>query len=182
MDRRESARQDKRPVPARMIDRDQSKLVDEVDLFHRLAKADTEITIAGFELRAIDLDPLVGIGGILRCRRNPVANDPAPITSEMNSYLLPFQANSVGQELPRRSSSVKVTACWRRSRFRPAEPRSARAFGRCRRDRRYRDRQEFQLALGSSIRRRPALPTFAIACPRTLRPWSPIPVLLSATP
>ena len=30
----------------------------------------------------------------------------APITSEMNSYFFPFQANSVGQELPRRSSSV----------------------------------------------------------------------------
>ncbi len=30
---------------------------------------------------------------------------PAPITSVMNSYFSPFQANSVGHELPRRSSS-----------------------------------------------------------------------------
>ncbi len=34
---------------------------------------------------------------------------PAPITSEMNSYLCPSQTNNVGQELPRRSISVKVT-------------------------------------------------------------------------
>ena len=45
----------------------------------------------------------------------------------------PSQAKSVGQELPRRSSSVNVLLpCWRRLRFHLAARRWARACGRCR--------------------------------------------------
>ena len=45
----------------RMIDGDQPQLIDEVDFFHRLAEAHAEIAIARFQLRAVDLDPLVGM-------------------------------------------------------------------------------------------------------------------------
>ena len=62
--------------PTRMIDRDQPKLIDKIDLFHGLAEAHAEIAIARFELRAVNLDPLVGIGCVLRRRRNPMADDP----------------------------------------------------------------------------------------------------------
>ena len=56
-----------------MIDGDQPKLVNEIDLFHGLAKSHAEIAIASLEPRAVNLDPLVGIGSVLRRRRNPVA-------------------------------------------------------------------------------------------------------------
>ena len=59
----------------RMIDRHQPKLIDEIDLFHRLAESHAEVAIASFELRAFNLDPLVGIGRVLRRRRNPMADD-----------------------------------------------------------------------------------------------------------
>ena len=47
-----------------MIDRDQAQLVDVVDFFHRLDEAQAEFAVDRRELRAVDLDPLVGVGDV----------------------------------------------------------------------------------------------------------------------
>ena len=58
-----------------MIDRNHAQLVDVVHFLHRLAEAHAQVAVFGAQLRAVDLHPLVGIGRVLRGRRNPVADD-----------------------------------------------------------------------------------------------------------
>src|SRR6202789_4194289 len=58
-----------------VIDRDEAHLVDEVDLFHRFAKAQAEEAVAFAELIAVNFDPLVGVGDVVPGGRDPMADD-----------------------------------------------------------------------------------------------------------
>src|SRR6185369_9049149 len=57
-----------------MVDGNQANLIDIVDLFHGLAEAQAEHAILLAQLRTLNLQPFVGIGGVLFGRRDPVTN------------------------------------------------------------------------------------------------------------
>jgi len=57
-----------------MIDRNQSQLIDVVDLLHRLHKAQAQPAVHRRKLLAIDLDPLTGVGNVAPRRREPMAD------------------------------------------------------------------------------------------------------------
>ena len=58
-----------------MIDRNQPQLVDVVDLFHGLDKSQAQLAVDGGQRRAVDLDPLAGVGRVAPRGREPVADN-----------------------------------------------------------------------------------------------------------
>src|SRR6185312_2207837 len=58
-----------------VIDCDEAKLIDVVDLFHGLAEAQAVESVAGLEVRAVYFDPFVGIVFVGCGGGNPMADD-----------------------------------------------------------------------------------------------------------
>jgi hypothetical protein len=58
-----------------VVDGDEAGLIDEIHFFHWLAEAQAEVAVFGFQLRAVDFDPLIGVGDVVGVGRDPVADD-----------------------------------------------------------------------------------------------------------